>query len=190
MLAEALDTHRMFCLAMKRPDVSGERPSEVAGLGLVRVAMKNDDGTSNLILQGLTRVRLGKSIQSRPFRVHLIEPLITEPTESPIADALVEKALDLVDARLRLQNAVPQAILTQLSGGLDPEEPVKIEACLQALRRVKDPGALADLIATLLLPDPMMRQIILQTVDVEERLGHLVHFLMGEVARGSKGSAR
>ena len=51
MLAESLESHRMFCLAMKRPDVSGERPCEFAGLGVVRVAVKNPNGTSNLILQ-------------------------------------------------------------------------------------------------------------------------------------------
>jgi Lon protease-like protein len=187
MLAEALDGHRMFCLAMKRPDTAGERPCEIAGIGLVRVAVKNANGTSNLILQGISRVRLGRSVQTRPYRVHLIEPLDPEPRESLVTDALVARTLDLVDARLRLQDTVPQAVMTQLVGAINPEEPIRIETCLEALRRVEDPGALSDLIATLLLPDPMMRQIILQTVNVEERLRHLVHFLVGEVARASRG---
>ena len=78
-------------------------------------------------------------------------------------------------------------MLTQLVGD-QGDAPIRIEDCLEALRRVDDPGALADLIATLLLPDPMMRQIILQTVNVEERLRHLVHFLVGEVSRAAKGS--
>lgn len=187
MLAESLESHRMFCLAMKRPDVSGERPCEFAGLGVVRVAVKNPNGTSNLILQGLTRVRLGKALQTRPYRIHRIEPVESELAETLVADALVGRTLDLVDARLRLQHSLPPAVLTQLVG--DPgEQPIRIEDCLEALRRVDDPGALADLIATLLLPDPMMRQIILQTVNVEERLRHLVHFLVGEVSRASKGS--
>ncbi len=189
LLAEALSSHRMFCLAMKRPDRPGEQPCDVVGLGLVRMAVKHTNGTSNLILQGLSRVRLGAVVQTRPYRVHLIEPLMAEPKESLVADALVARSLDLVDAFLQLKSPVPQAVLTQLVGSENPEQPVKIETCLEALRRVEDPGALADLVATLLLPDPMMRQIILQTVEVEERLRHLIHFLVGEVARISRESA-
>lgn len=190
LLAEALASHRMFCLAMKRPDAPGEQPCDIVGLGLVRMAVKHANGTSNLILQGLFRARLGEVVQTRPYRVHLIEPLIAEPKESLVADALAARSLDLVDACLRLKNPIPQAVLTQLMGGENAEQPVKIETCLEALRRVEDAGALADLVATLLLPDPMMRQIILQTIEVEERLRHLVHFLVGEVARLSRESDR
>jgi Lon protease-like protein len=188
MLAEALESHCMFCLAMKRPDDTGERPCDVAGLGLVRVAVKNPNGTSNLILQGLTRVRLGKVLRTRPFRVHEIEPLVAEPADNLITDALVARALDLIETLLRTGPAVPPAVLAQLTGA-GKDTPVQIEDCVEALRRVEDPGAFADLVTALLLPDPIMRQVILQTVPVEERLRHLVHFLMGEVNRASQESA-
>ncbi len=183
MLAEAIESHGMFVLAMKRPDGPGERPCTVAGLGLVRVAIRNPNGTSNLVLQGLTRVRLGKLLQTKPYRMHLIEPLSAEPAQSLVTDALVARVLDLVETRLRSASHVAPAILTRLAG--EKSGPVHIEDCLETLRRVDDPGALADLITSLLIPDPIMRQIILQTVEVEERLRHLVHFLMGDLTSGS-----
>ncbi|HAB17067.1 MAG TPA: hypothetical protein DCE44_11525 [Verrucomicrobiales bacterium] len=184
MLADALESHRMFCLALRRPDSAREQPCEVAGLGLVRVSVQNTNGTSNLVLQGLTRVRLGKAVQTRPYRVHLIEPLIPEPTDSLVADALVARTLELVEARLKFGNPLPLAVVTQLSSD-DTVGPPQIENLIRALDRIGDPGTLADLVARLFLPDPMMRQLILQTVNIEERLRHLVHFLVEEVARTS-----
>src|SRR6185436_8204059 len=67
MLEATLNGHRMFVVAMARPDVSRESPLPVAGLGLVRASVQNDDGTSNLVLQGLTRVRLGKVTRYKPY---------------------------------------------------------------------------------------------------------------------------
>src|SRR6266571_1584125 len=58
MLADALDSHRMFSVAMQKPDTTREAPCSVAGLGLIRASVLNKDGTSNLIIQGLARVRL------------------------------------------------------------------------------------------------------------------------------------
>lgn len=190
MLAEALDGHRMFCLAMRRPELKTERPCEIAGLGLVRLAVNNPDGTSNLVLQGLTRVRIGKLVQSRPYRVHLIEPLRSESKQSLVVDALLERALDLVDAWLRMQPSLPEGVLVQLAGRVSPDEPARVETCLEALRRLEDSGTLADLVASLLLPNPLMRQAILQTLDVEERLRLLVHFLGAQITHASKSKSR
>ena len=58
MLAEALDSNRMFTVAMQRPGRTREIPCPVAGLGLIRVSVGHNDGTSHLILQGLARVQL------------------------------------------------------------------------------------------------------------------------------------
>jgi Lon protease-like protein len=53
MLQDALESHRMVAIAMQKPNTSRESPAQVAGLGLIRAAVKNPDGTSHLILQGL-----------------------------------------------------------------------------------------------------------------------------------------
>lgn len=186
MLADALDGNRMFCLAMNQPGSGRERPCEVAGIGVVRVSLENTDGTSNLVLQGISRVRLGKAIRYRPYRIHEIEHLASGEADTVVADALVERTLDLVDARLRLVPTLPASFLSPLLGA-NAKSGVKIVDCIAALRKVGDPGALADVVASLVLPDPVMRQIILQTLAVEDRLRHLVRFLTAEVAEASSG---
>jgi len=74
MLTDALHSHRMFSVAMQRPDRMRETPLPVAGLGLIRVSVGHKDGTSHLILQGITRVELGESVRTRPYRIQRIRP--------------------------------------------------------------------------------------------------------------------
>jgi Lon protease-like protein len=75
MLADALHARRMLAVAMRKPKATRDTPTEIGGLGLIRVSVAHKDGTSHLILQGLTRVKLGKAVRHRPYRVHAIEPL-------------------------------------------------------------------------------------------------------------------
>ncbi len=70
MLASCLERGRMFCVAQLKPGTVGRDECEtVAGLGLIRASVENADGTSNLILQGLARVRLVNFVQHAPFPV-------------------------------------------------------------------------------------------------------------------------
>lgn len=188
MLADSLESHRMFCLAMQRPDVKRDAPCRVATLGLVRACVRNDNGTSNLVLQGLIRVEVGKIVQTRPYRKHLITPLLepTEPTSDKGIKELVRKTLDLVDARLRQDQPVPLELIRQLATGTSESGETQVEDCVRALKRIRDVGRFADLVATLLLPNPLARQVILQTLDTGDRLRHLVAFLTVEVSRGTK----
>ncbi len=181
MLADSLADHRLFCLAMQRPGSTRESPARVATLGLIRASVENPDGTSNLVLQGLIRVKLGRVAQYKPYRQHFIEPLLPEAKDSLVVDALVNRTLDLVDTRLRQGQGLPLEVIQQLAGGASAEGSAKVEDCTSALRQLGDPGHLADLVATMLLPNPEARQVILQTLDVEERLKRLVYFLLREV---------
>src|SRR3981189_2307967 len=72
MLADALHSNRMFTVAMNKPGTTPEIPSPIAGLGLIRVSVGHRDGTSHLILQGLTRVALEGAVRYKPYRVHRI----------------------------------------------------------------------------------------------------------------------
>src|SRR6187401_1803753 len=67
MLSDALNTNRMFSVAMQKPGRTRETPCPIAGLGLIRVSVGHNDGTSHLILQGLTRVQLKETVQYKPY---------------------------------------------------------------------------------------------------------------------------
>ena len=187
MLSESLETHRMFCLAMQRIDAVRESPGRIATLGLVRASVRNPNGTSNLVLQGLIRVRLGKIVQTRPYRKHLITPVKEAPDLTPGLKELLRRSMDLVEARLRQDQPVPLDLIRQLAGGGQRRPETRVEDCLRALERIANPGRFIDLIAALLLPNPVARQVILETVDTEDRLRHLIVFLAAEVNGGASG---
>jgi hypothetical protein len=57
------------------------------------------------------------------------------------------------------------------------------------LDKLNDADQLADLVSCALLPGPVERQTILETVEVEPRLKYLIHFLMAEIKQHRKGQA-
>src|SRR6266508_2093579 len=61
MLRHALAHHRMFCVALLKPDCVEWNSTadffQIATVGLIRACVERTDGPSNLILQGLERAR-------------------------------------------------------------------------------------------------------------------------------------
>ncbi len=98
MLAHALATHRMFCVGVrKRCASSGEEVIDVSTAGLIRACVRNDDGTSHLMLHGLRRVRIKSWVQEKPFRIAAIEPLGSVPCQCrEKLGGLLRRALDLL----------------------------------------------------------------------------------------------
>lgn len=188
MLADVLASHRMFAIAMQKHGRHRECPVAIAGLGLVRACVTNRDGTSNLVLQGVSRVRLRRALRYKPYRVHGIEPLASALTDTGAIDALTVKLLDLVTERLELGFQLPVHLVQQLAPfdeqkSKDPAVTLPFKDIIKSLARLNDPEQLADLVSCTLLPEPEERQAILETVDLENRLRCLIHFLMLEIRR-------
>ena len=191
MLADTLKTERMFSVAMQKPGHSRESPCHVAGLGLIRVSVDHQDGTSHLILQGLTRVELNQTVQYKPYRVQRIRPLQAPPNDSVMVDALLAKVHELVEKRLA-DGALPFPfpVLKKSSGmkhkPLANAPKLSMKDIIHYLENLPDADQVADLVSCALLPDPAQRQTILETVDLEPRLKHLIHFLMAEIQQPRK----
>jgi Lon protease-like protein len=194
MLADMLRTDRMFSVAMQKPGNQRETPCHVAGLGLIRVSVGHGDGTSHLILQGLTRVELVETVRTRPYRVAQIRPLQAPPTDNVVVDALVAKVHELVGERVHLGSFpfpfsafknTPGGQKKAAKGAKNPSHfsPKEILDYLEALN---DPDQIADLVSCALLPGAVERQTVLETVVLEDRLKHVIHFLMEEINRCRK----
>src|ERR1700689_4286808 len=83
MLKESLENQRMFAVALPHSTSSPKMtPHRIAGVGLIRACVDKPDGTSNLILQGVSRVRFTDFVQEKPFYVGKIEILSTEESNS------------------------------------------------------------------------------------------------------------
>jgi len=189
MLADSLASHRMFSVAMQKPGRTRETPCAVAGLGLIRASVARHDGTSNLILQGIARVELAQAVQYKPYRVHRIRPLPATGADSVAIDALTAKVLELVSERLEQGFELPLPVLKKF-GLIEDDDPppgkFSLEQGIEILSKLNDPEQIADLVGWTLLASPLERQLLLETVDLEMRLKHLIHFLMAEIQRQKK----
>ena len=191
MLSDMLKTNRMFSVAMQNPGKKRETPCQVAGLGLIRVSVGHQDGTSHLILQGLTRVELVETVRTRPYRVASIRPLQAPPTDNVVVEALVAKVHELVEDRIQLGpfpfpfSAFKNSTATKKKG-TSGQKQFSPKEVLDYLESLKDADQVADLVSCALLPGAVERQTILETVNLEDRLKHLVHFLMEEIRRARK----
>jgi len=99
MLQHALRHHRMFCVTLVKPSCPDWHAPEdffhFATVGLIRACVGRGDGTSNLILQGLQRVRFASFEQETPFPIARID--IVESRDAPTVEteALGAKVLEL-----------------------------------------------------------------------------------------------
>lgn len=109
MLDHALGGSRMFAVGTT---VDGQL-LPVTTAGLVRASKKRLDGTSHVMLYGVSRVRFTGWVQESPFRIATIEPLETQVESTPgELRELRDKALDLLppvsaecgDAMLKLRD--------------------------------------------------------------------------------------
>lgn len=166
MLQTALETDRMFCIAMVRPEVEEWVNSDdfhhVAGVGLVRACVGREDGSSNLVLQGLARVRFRGFTRTDPYYVARIEEIPSIPAEPPAADALAAKARELC----------------QRFKERDLELPAQLE---QYLAQIHEPGVLADVIANTFVGNAMERQRLLEQAEEGRRLRLLIKCLRREL---------
>ena len=192
MLRDALESNRMFCIAMRKPHSVREIPEPIAGLGLIRAAVDHEDGTTHLVLEGITRVLLGDTVRYRPYRINRITPVSTPEADNVHIDALTQRIRELVAERLELGLAAPQgeaALESGESAETGQERVEKLKEILRYINKMEDPAQLADMVAGSLLSGAEERQTILATTELERRLKHLARFLTDEIRRIRKFNA-
>ncbi|MEO6054025.1 MAG: LON peptidase substrate-binding domain-containing protein [Chthoniobacterales bacterium] len=161
MLKIALETDRLFAVAMPRGETE---VCEIAGAGLIRACVTNTDGTSNLILQGVQRVRFVGWRQLTPFRIAITERLKSTNKVSPETLPLIAKI---------------QAICIQLrDDGFD--FPKQFDSYLT---KGADADIFSDVISSILVQDSVVRQSLLEELNVTVRLKNLLAFLQSELKK-------
>ena len=166
MLEHALKHHRMFSVALIKPSCAEWHAPEdffhFATIGLIRACVGRGDGTSNLVLQGLHRVRFTNFEQDAPFPVAKIDLVKSSGDTTVETEALGEKVVELYKKLKRAGRQLPPKVdryLTQLG----------------------DLEMLADLVASTFVDDPLRRQRMLEETSVNQRLRLLINFLQDEI---------
>lgn len=158
MLEEALQGHRLFGVGARN-----EQPDEVGGLGIVRACVRNDDGTSHLILQGLHRVRFQRWHDRQLYPSALI---------------------DLVQSEIVAGDSARRERVVQLCWRLQEIGVVFPESFAKQLRTLDCPSLTSDVLAGALVQDDELRYQLLQERKVRRRLGILEKFLLGWLEQG------
>jgi Lon protease-like protein len=166
MLEHALQRDRMFSVALIKPSCPEWRAPEdffhFATVGLIRACVGRGDGTSNLVLQGLHRVRFVGFEQDTPFPVAKIDVVESSDDTTIKTEALGEKVLELYRKLKRAGRQLPPKVDRYLA-------------------QLGDLEMLADLVASTFVDDPLRRQRMLEEASVNQRLRLLITFLQDEI---------
>jgi ATP-dependent Lon protease len=156
MLEHALSTDRLFAIGDRRRDGS-LRPIVTAGL--IISAVRATDGTSQLVLQGIHRMRITGWQQEAPFLIATVEPFETDPGPAEKVHELSQEV---------------EAILEQFTL---PEIAGNFILLRQLLRQRNDPSFTCDLVASLALRRPAISRALLEERRLLKRLEILIREL-------------
>ena len=163
MVKCALEGPRMFAIAMDSPKTDSlPRSPRVGSLGLIRSCVLQPDGTSNLVLQGIARVRLDHLVQTHPYLIATPEP-VDDPEKTSAAATVICEALHA-------------KILEKVEKFDDPALP-SLQEVKSFLQHLDDLHSFVDLLSGCFIRDPLQRQKLLEEVSLTERLRLLLNFL-------------
>ena len=158
--------NKMFgVVAQKDPQIDDPNPDQIYNIGTVCTIirmLKFPDGTTRLLVQGISRIRINQFIETEPYFKASVEP-IQEVYELTIEiQGLMRNALDL------FQKVVSMA-------------PYLSEEAYITAMNIHEPNRLADFIAANLNISPAQKQKVLETIDTKERLQKVTYFLNSEI---------
>jgi Lon protease-like protein len=167
MLEHALRHDRMFSVALIKPSCPEWQAPEdffhFATVGLIRACVGRNDGTSNLVLQGLHRVRFSSFQQETPFPIAKIDIVESRNDTATVeTEALGEKVLELYRKLKRAERRLPPKVDRYLA-------------------QLGDLEMLADLVASTFVDDPLRRQRMLEESSLNQRLRLLITYLQDEI---------
>src|SRR5579883_2526087 len=163
--------------AMMRPDRSlvtaAQRDSEiddpqakdiypVGALVEITTMHRQADGSLQVLLSGIRRVRIDEFVETEPFMRVAITPLPESQPRGPQAHALVRHATNLLEK------------YAQLNRRFSAEDITSIIA-------LKTPARLADMLAAHLVTDHVQQQDLLETLDPLERLEKVCVIMGNEI---------
>lgn len=152
-------------VSQRAPDVQEPDIEDLYTVGVemaVGRILRMPDGTTNVLGQGLQRVRILSLSQTRPYIRARVQPLPESGQVSLGTEALMRAVLSLFEKVIQLSYTLP-------------------EDAYVAAMNLHEPGPLADLIISLLDLEVQQRQELLETLDPTERLQQLSILLAKEL---------
>ncbi|MDE3089972.1 MAG: endopeptidase La [Chloroflexota bacterium] len=163
--AAMANSQRLVVFLQRDPEVQDPKPEDLYTIGTevsIGRLLRMPDGTTSVIAQGTTRVKLIEIVQTDPFLRARVMPIF-EPNERNLpTEALMRAVLALFEKTVRLNQNLPD------------------DAYVAAMN-TDTPGWLADLVASSLNMEMSQRQDLLETLDPITRLQKISILLAKEV---------
>ncbi len=171
MLEDALEGDCFFAVGRLTGEETGDPALDVAPvgtIGLVRASREQEDGTSQLLIHGVMRVRFAEWHDERDYPFASIEPVVSFFKPEEQATAAVKTLRGAVEDAVK---HLPQEVQDGVFALLD---------------RADDPGLMTDIICQQFIHDPNLRQRLLEMDSVGDRIPVICEFL--RVASASAGA--
>jgi Lon protease-like protein len=162
MLTDALEGNCFFAVAKlegeETPD-PGDCCAALGTIGLVRASREQDDGTSQLLLHGVMRVKFKEWHHDMPYPCATIEPSVCYFKPAGQAKAAMKTLRGAVEDAIR---ELPE----EVQGGV-----------LTLLDRAEGPELMTDIVSQQFVHDPDLRQKLLEMDSAGERIPLLCDYL-------------
>jgi uncharacterized protein len=162
MLEEALEGDCFFAVARLLGDETGnpaEYTSAVGTIGLVRASREQDDGTSQLLIHGVMRVRFTEWLDERPYPFAAIEPVVSYFKPEGQSQAAMKTLRGAVEDAVR---PLPEEVQNGVFALLD---------------RAEDPALMSDIISQQFIHEADIRQRLLEMDSVGDRIPVICEYL-------------
>ncbi len=165
LVDDVMRGNRLLALVTQRSDVADAGPEAlypVGTAGIIHQLSRDKEGSLQLVVQGLERIRLQEFTAREPYLVARIEPRPDQAASGTEADAWRRAAVDLFRKLVSLA-----------------ELPEEVGVAAETL---PDPRQVAYLIASLAPLDVAVRQEVLEIDPVDAKLRRLIEPLQREIA--------
>ncbi len=173
LINDVIAGHRILGLAaQRRPEVEDPGLEDIYEYGCAAIILrmlKFPDGSLRILVQGLSRIKLGAVVKTSPYLVTHVQTLTEEYVQTTELEALKR------NVAMQFQKVV----------ALIPQLPDELQVVVV---NTTHPGKLADLIASNLNLSVEEKQFIQEAVDLKKRLKKLTVFVNRELEVLEMGS--
>ncbi|MBW2226095.1 MAG: endopeptidase La [Deltaproteobacteria bacterium] len=156
LIDEAMSQNRLIGLiVVKKPSEDNVHAQDdlntVGTSALILKMAKTEDNKLQLLAQGLGRFKVKKYVQEKPYLQASLEHIKEKDTKDKEIEALMSNMIDQFTRIAELSPGLPQEIVVMA-------------------RSIKEPGILADMIASTINSSLEEKQKVLETFDTKKRL--------------------
>jgi Lon protease-like protein len=173
MVSDCLQSDRLLGLFLLQHgwDEEGAIPTpyDVGGMGRITRAVRYPNGTMDILLSGLARVRVLRYVQQKPYLIAEVEMWPDEPDDSEGVEALTRRMVGLFE----------RYVIAKVGEGHE---------LLKNLKLLASPIDLLNTIVTNMPLDVHQKQEILNLRPIDERITMMITFLNQELSSSNRPS--